>query len=154
MADDVKKMPKEANLGGIMHNIAESEGLIVFSQQPGIWGCSSRIAFERVEFCWYVTVEATFGRVMVSHILKAWELVEKTYGGNFGKLKNDSDVKRDAAAFMYEALEKVLAWMTNVNAVEDKQVAAYVINALSKAGCDKDSLDAAAIALIAGAARA
>ena len=83
--EPLTKLPATANLSGIMHNVVESEGLIVFSQQPGIWGCHSRIAFQKVDQCWYVSLTSTFDKVMVSHILKAWKIVEEVYGGNFGK---------------------------------------------------------------------
>lgn len=89
------KLPSQANLRGVMHYIAEHEGLIVFTPRDHVWGCKSSITFERLDQCWYVALESTRrdGMVMLSHILKAWELVEETYGGNFVFKQEAEDAK-------------------------------------------------------------
>jgi hypothetical protein len=50
------------------------------------------------------------------------------------------------------ALEKVLVWMTNVNADDPGNVSLAVIRALKKAGYDEEALDAAWMAMLKGAA--
>jgi hypothetical protein len=57
-----------------------------------------------------------------------------------------------AAPDMHDALEMVMAWMTNVNVAEPHEIAAKVINALKAAGYDRNALDFAAMAMISGAA--
>jgi hypothetical protein len=57
-----------------------------------------------------------------------------------------------AAPTMYDALEVVLSWLTNVNTHEPFHVAAKVIEALRLAGADESNLDGAALAMLSGAA--
>lgn len=85
MTTPTVKMPPQVNLRGIMHNVAEHGGLIVFTPQSYAWGCKSSITFERIGQCWYVAIESyrRDGMIMVSHILRAWEVVKEVYGGNF-----------------------------------------------------------------------
>lgn len=52
------------------------------------------------------------------------------------------------------ALEYVLAYLTNVNSVDEHAMVSMVLDALKAAGTPQDDLDAAAIALLRGAARA
>ena len=80
-----KRLPKQVNLRAIMHNVAEHEGLIVFTPRDHVWGYGSSITFERKEQCWYLAVDSTSPdrMVMMSHVLKAWEIIKTHYGGNF-----------------------------------------------------------------------
>jgi hypothetical protein len=59
-----------------------------------------------------------------------------------------------AAPTMYATLQWVLAWLTNTNAIDQSALAQRVINALRDAGMKPADLDAAAIALLKGCARA
>jgi hypothetical protein len=60
--------------------------------------------------------------------------------------------EHDITTTLGRALSKVLAWMTNVNTAEPREIAAVVIEALKAAGHDAKTLDAAAVAMLAGAA--
>jgi hypothetical protein len=53
---------------------------------------------------------------------------------------------------MYNALQLVLAWLTNVNTCEPGELVRCVMGALESAGMSKDDLDIAAIAMLRGAA--
>jgi hypothetical protein len=80
---DIPKLPPTANLSGTMYRIRQHEGLIVFTQDICVFGAHCRLSFERKCGCWYLSeISDTWGRVMVSHILKAYELLCETFGGN------------------------------------------------------------------------
>lgn len=57
-----------------------------------------------------------------------------------------------AAPEMRKALENVLTWLTNANAMQTSDMVAGVFRALLLAGVDKDQLDKAAICILRGAA--
>lgn len=78
-------IPKEVNIGAIMHNVQVSENLVVFSQQAVFWGCHSRLSFSREKpgALWYFEFSETFGRVPVCHIVKAFAFVKEWFGGDF-----------------------------------------------------------------------
>ena len=80
-----KRLPKSVLLGCILHRIQEHEGLISFCEEGGIFGIHTQITFERDGdgMCWYLSLSATFGKVMVSHIIQAYKLVCEAYGDNF-----------------------------------------------------------------------
>lgn len=79
-----KPLPEEVVLCAIGYRIQESEGLIVFTTNINVWGCYNRIAFEKKEMCWYVSIKSTSDNsVMVEHILQAYKLVCEYKGGNF-----------------------------------------------------------------------
>jgi hypothetical protein len=68
-------------------------------------------------------------------------------------VERDANAKLIAASpVMYDALEIVLSWLTNVNTHEPIQVAGAVIEALRLAGADESNLDGAALAMLSGAA--
>ncbi len=84
-----KVIPEFANLCGIGYRVQESEGLIVFTQESCIWGSYTRISFSRCEYCWYVETASRWNRVMVSHIVRAYEIVKQYRGDNFSILSRD-----------------------------------------------------------------
>lgn len=83
------RLPKEVNLCGILYRTSEAEGLIVFTEAVCVWGSFTRICFTRGAdgMCWYVELHARGGNAMVSHIVKAYELVTAAYGKNFEKIE-------------------------------------------------------------------
>lgn len=76
------RLPREVNLCGILYRVAEPDGMIVFSESCGVWGCVTRFSFQKKSMCWYVSIEGTRDNVMACHILKAYEMVCAAYGGN------------------------------------------------------------------------
>jgi len=83
MSEVAARMPVEVNLAGIMHDVRESEGLIVFVQQDPFGPIRSRFSFRRECQCWYVSIEGTEDSVSVTHIARAYEEICKVFGGNF-----------------------------------------------------------------------
>lgn len=79
----MKAFPDRVNLCGIGYRIQEREGLIVFSEDRGFWGCHSRIIFRKHDQIWYVSFSDTWKEIMASHIIKAYELVCEFRGKNF-----------------------------------------------------------------------
>ncbi len=80
-------LPKEANLYGVTHTVVEADGRILFSERDCAWGCPSRIAFEKRIGGWYVSIESHDDFTMVSHVLKAWAIVEAAQGSDFHRNK-------------------------------------------------------------------
>lgn len=74
----------EIILGGIRYKISEHEGLIVFSQKDGFYGTHCRICFEHPkDSLWYLSFTDTWGKIPVCHVIRAFEIVKKEYGGDF-----------------------------------------------------------------------
>jgi hypothetical protein len=80
-----KRLPDTVLICGIQYRVQEHEGLISFVEVGGISGCRNQFTFERDGdgMCWYLTASCSFGKIMVSHVLEAYNLVTKVYGKNF-----------------------------------------------------------------------
>lgn len=76
-------LPESVNLKGTMHRVQVSEGLIVFAEQDGVWGCRQRFSFQRKAGCWYLAIEGTHGDASMGCVAEAYRLVCEAYGGNF-----------------------------------------------------------------------
>lgn len=71
-------LPERVILCGIGYRVQEKEGVVIFTEECGFYGTYTRIAFERTSTGhWYVSLFETWGRVMVDHIIKAYEVVCK-----------------------------------------------------------------------------
>lgn len=80
--DAMVDLPADANLYGICYRITEAEDLIVFGEEDGVWGCRTRFSFHRSCGCWYVTIDGTHDYAMVAHIMLAYKIVCKVFGGD------------------------------------------------------------------------
>jgi hypothetical protein len=74
--------PREVLLGGIAYHVEHKEDMVTFSASPGVYGCYTRMSFERRAGCWYVSLIASAEAVMVSHITEAYRMVCEAFGGN------------------------------------------------------------------------
>ena len=71
-------------LCGIEYVVTVHEGMVMFAQTAGFYGVFCRLVFERPEYSiWQLKISATFGGVPVAHIIRAFELVERDFGGDF-----------------------------------------------------------------------
>jgi len=83
---DKRKIPKEVIIDAIMYRVTEVDDMIIFSEARGMWGCCDRICFHRPKYaCWQVEIFPTFGQMMASHICKAYKLVCRWRGDDFGR---------------------------------------------------------------------
>ena len=81
-------LPEKKVICGIEYKIQEHEGLIVFSEMEGFFGCHTRIAFEHPNGgLWQVSIDATWNKVPVSHIIRMRDLIYEAYGDDFGGWK-------------------------------------------------------------------
>lgn len=83
-------LPETAVLCGIGFRIAESEGLIVFSERQPMWGMGCRFSFHRDSVgCWKVSIDQTLGQasgsMSPSRIARAFEIVQTHRGDCFGR---------------------------------------------------------------------
>ena len=70
-------------LSAIGYRVTVSENMVLFSTVPGVAGCYTRMMFQRVCGCWYVTIDDSDEKVMVSHVMQAYSLVCECFGDNF-----------------------------------------------------------------------
>jgi hypothetical protein len=87
-------IPEEVNFCAIMYRVKEIDGMIIFSESYGMYGCCNRVSFHRPEFAnWQLEVYPTFGRMMVSHIVEMFKLVCKWRGDDFGReIKDEKEI--------------------------------------------------------------
>lgn len=82
----IKIIPKEVIIDAIMYRVTEVEGMIIFSEAQGMYGCCDRIIFSKEKYsCWQLELKTTFGRMMADHICKAYQLVQEWRGDDFGR---------------------------------------------------------------------
>jgi len=82
----VKEIPKEVLIDAIMYRVTEVEGMIIFSEAIGMYGCCDRIIFNKEKYsCWQLELKTTFGHIMADHVCKAFQLVQEWRGDDFGK---------------------------------------------------------------------
>lgn len=69
------------NICGIGYRVQEREGLVVFAEEAPIWGCGTKIIFERHEKDGplYVSAFSPFGTIRASHVLEAHKIVVEEY---------------------------------------------------------------------------
>lgn len=75
--------PDRVLLSCIGYRVTVSEGMVLFASEPGVAGCYTRMAFQRINGCWYVTLADSDDKTMVSHIVQAYSLVCTWFGDNF-----------------------------------------------------------------------
>ena len=87
----LKEIPKEVCIDAIMYRVTEVEGMIIFSEAQGMWGCCDRMIFTHPQYaCWQLELKTTFGRMMADHVCKAYRLVQEWRGDDFGRpIKNE-----------------------------------------------------------------
>lgn len=76
------EVPKEVLLSCISYNVTVVEEMVMFSMNESVYGCHRRFSFNRKCNCWYLD---TCGNeeLMMSHVVGAYELVCKWFGGSF-----------------------------------------------------------------------
>lgn len=82
MGGEMKTIPSRVLLCAIGYHVAIADNMVLFSTEPGVAGCYTRMMFQRVYGCWYVTIVDSDEKVMVSHIEAANKLVCEWFGGN------------------------------------------------------------------------
>ena len=88
----ITKIPEEVLIGCIAYRIVEVEGMIVFSEAQGMYGCCDRMIFTHPEFgLWQLDLKTTFGTISASHVCKAFEFVQEWRGDNFGREVNKNE---------------------------------------------------------------
>ena len=88
---DRTPIPPRVILSGIGYRVQVSEGLIVFAEDGGVFGCRCRMSFERRASIWYLTLTGTHGTAPVPHIVKAYEFVKAAYGGSFEQRNGENE---------------------------------------------------------------
>jgi len=82
----IKEIPKEILIDCIMYRVTEVEGMIIFSEAQGMWGCCDRMIFSKEKYSsWQLELKTTFGGMMADHICKAFKLVQEWRGDDFGR---------------------------------------------------------------------
>lgn len=79
-------LPPQAVLGAIEFAIAESEGLVVFTERHAPWGCGTRFSFWRNSAgSWSARIDAAIdGRAFdPERVAQAFRLVKRCRGDNF-----------------------------------------------------------------------
>lgn len=81
-------IPSKVNICAIMYRVVEIDGMIVFSEDCGMWGCCDRIIFRFHKYGgWRLELKPTFDTIMASHIEEAYKLVKKWRGDDFGRFQ-------------------------------------------------------------------
>lgn len=84
----MNKIPDSVLLCAIGYRVQYTGDSVLFSAEPGVWGCFTRMMFTRRCGCWYVElIDSGDNAVMVGHILAAMKLIENWFGGDH-KFKN------------------------------------------------------------------
>jgi len=82
----IKELPNEVIIDSIMYRVTEVEGMIIFSEAQGMYGCCDRMIFNRPKYAsWQVELKTTFGTMMADHVAKAYRLVQEWRGDDFGR---------------------------------------------------------------------
>lgn len=86
MKSDIKPLPSEAILCGIRYTIQAHEGIVIFEQSHCMFGCHTRLCFERASEpggLWYLQSSSTWNRVSINHIVEAYKILCDVFGGSF-----------------------------------------------------------------------
>lgn len=82
----IKEIPKEVNIDAIIYRVTEVEGMIIFSEAYGMWGECNRIIFTHPKYAlWQLELKLTSPTIAVSHVCKAYQLVQEWHGDDFGR---------------------------------------------------------------------
>lgn len=73
-------IPKRITLCAIGYNVIVAEDAVIFSSEPGIAGCFTRLTFQRCAGCWYVSVIDSDDKAMVAHVIAAHRLLSEWFG--------------------------------------------------------------------------
>ena len=77
------KLPETVLLSCIEYRVTEVEGMIIFSETSGMYGCCDRIIFTKSKYSsWRLQLKTTFDTIQVSHVVKAYELVKEWRGND------------------------------------------------------------------------
>ena len=83
------ELPQEAILAGILYRITIHEGMVIFEQAIPMFGCHTRMCFEKPKECgWYLSSSSTWDSVNVNHIIAAHKLLCDVYGDTFEDKKS------------------------------------------------------------------
>lgn len=82
-------IPDRAVLCAIGYHVVATDNMVLFSAEPGVAGCYTRMMFTRNCGCWYVellsghvgNIEPS-NKIMVSHVMAAQGLINEWFGGN------------------------------------------------------------------------
>ena len=78
---------------GIEYRVAWHEGLVVFSEQGGFYGVHTRLVFEHPKHAlWQFSFSATWDKLPVAHIIKAYELVTAAFGGDHDQADKETEL--------------------------------------------------------------
>ncbi len=83
-------LPDAVTLCAIGYHVRAVEGAVLFSSQPGIAGCFTRLTFTRHAGCWYVSTIDSDDKAMVAHISAAMKLVVMWFGGDHVSPRGES----------------------------------------------------------------
>lgn len=79
-----KKLPKEVTICGIGYRVTEIDGMIIFSESSGFYGCCNRMIFTRNQYSgWRIELKLTFDNILTAHIEKAYHLIMKWRGDDW-----------------------------------------------------------------------
>jgi hypothetical protein len=79
----IKDIPKEVLLSCIQYRVTEVEGMIVFSENNGMYGCCDRMIFTKGQYSsWRLQLKTTFNTIQVSHIIEAYKLIKEWRGND------------------------------------------------------------------------
>ncbi len=74
----IKNLPQEVLLSCILYRITEIEGMIIFSEASGMYGCCDRMIFTKSNYSsWRLQLKTTFDTIQVSHIIEAYKLINQ-----------------------------------------------------------------------------
>jgi len=77
----ISEIPKEVLLSGIKYRVTEVEGMIIFSEESGMYGCCDRIIFTKEKYSsWRLQLKTTFETIQVSHVIEAYKLIQEWKG--------------------------------------------------------------------------
>lgn len=81
-------LPKFAVLCGIGYNVTIHEGMVIFEESHCMFGCHTRLAFQRVEEkdgsgMWRLTTSSTWDSIAVAHIVAAYDILKEVFGDSF-----------------------------------------------------------------------
>lgn len=107
---------------------------------------------ERALGCYGTPVDSLCCIAELQESVKRQEFLIASYAPAAEKLNDAYVESQQLAGTLSSALETVLTWLTNANAMPTNAMVANVFRALGAAGMSKEDLDKAAICLMRGAA--
>jgi hypothetical protein len=77
----ITEIPKEVFLSCIRYRVTEIEGMIIFSEEQGMYGCCDRMIFTKGRYSsWRLQLKTTFDTIQVSHVIEAYKLIQEWKG--------------------------------------------------------------------------